>query len=142
MANPPNVPRDDGYIQTAHGRSPGGTPMTTPAANGSAADFFHAISRVIAEAMAGGIRRKAHANLVLSEGDIQQATALEQYARALQDTGRYPAMVWEPVQRAAAMHRAAAALLRESSTTIAQLANTPMGEANGRAPHHDELNRV
>ena len=117
--------------------------MTTPATGaGASSDFFSALNRVIAEARAGAIRAKARANLVMGEGFTQMAAALEQYAKDLQESGQYPAHVWEPVLQGAGQARGAAAHLTESGNAIGEIARTPAGELAGRAPHRDELNKA
>ena len=126
-------------------RPKGTPPMTTPvngSGSGVAADFFSALNALTAQARAGGIRSKARVNLVMGEGFGQQAIVLDQHARDLQETGLYPATVWEPVIQAANMIRAAASKMTESGQAIATIANTPAGELQGRAPHREELNKA
>ena len=119
---------------------PGGT-MTTASGGGSASDLMSAAQRIIAEAEAGGLQSKARGGLVMGEGLKQLAAAMEQHARHLQETGLYPAYVWEPWRQGAAMAHAAASKATEGGNAAAELARRPMGEANGQAPHHRELNK-
>lgn len=123
----------------ANGRTP---PMTGPGP-GAASDMFAAVAALVGHAKAGGIRSKARTGKVFIEGFEQQAAALEEYARHLQDTGRYMPMVWEPYLKAGALLRAAAMAVAEADSALASMMATPMGEAGTsgiRAPHHDELN--
>jgi hypothetical protein len=115
--------------------------MTTPATGTSAAaDVFSAVTALLARARAGGIRDELRAALSLGETQQQVAAAYEQHARYLQETGQYPAHVWEPWLVAAAQARAAGMALGESGSAISAIMRTPAGELAGVAPHRDELN--
>ena len=115
--------------------------MTTPTMNGAgaAADYQSALTRMLTQASSGGLRSKTRAHLALGEGFPQQATTLEQYAKQLQESGLYPAQVWERVIKAAAFLRAAGAEMAESGNELQAIATTPAGELGRRAPHRDEL---
>ncbi len=76
------------------------------APTGAAADMFSAANVLNAHARAGGIHAKLRTEKVYKEALGHVATALEEFARGLQETGRYPAMVWEPVMTAATTCRA------------------------------------
>lgn len=118
------------------------TTTTPTTSSGAAGDLFSALNRLVTEARAGGIRSKARVSLTMAAGFEQQAAALEQYARDLQETGQYPPFVWEPAVQAAGMLRAAAMKLNESANAITSLAKTPAGELVGKAPARDELNKA
>ena len=109
---------------------------------GAAGDFFHAQNRMLQEAANGGLKSKVRAHLALGEGFPQQASALEMYARHLQETGQYPSFVWEPVRQAAQFLHSAGARMKESGSAIAGIAATPAGELQGKAPAREELNKA
>ena len=109
---------------------------------GAAGDFFHAQNRMLQDAASGGLRSKVRAHMALGEGFPQQAAALEQYAKHLQETGQYPALVWEPVRQAAQFLQSAGAHMKESGAAIAGIAATPAGELQGKAPAREELNNA
>lgn len=125
------------------------TPAPTTTSNGSssgsggsgASDLGSALTRLVSEAEAGGLKSKTRVALTLGEGHKMSAAYLEQYARHLQEKGEYPAFAWEPVRQAAAMITAAASKLTEHSTAMQTIANTPMGEAAGKAPAKPELDK-
>lgn len=116
----------------------GGRGMT---GGGAAGDFFHAQNRMLQDAASGGLKSKVRAHLALGEGFPQQASALEMYARHLQETGQYPSFVWEPVRQAAQFLHSAGARMKESGSAIAGIAATPAGELQGKAPAREELNK-
>lgn len=109
--------------------------------SGSASDLMSAVTRIIAEGEAGGLQAKARCGLVMGEGLKQMGAAMEQFARHLQEKGLYPPYVWEPWRQAAQLSHATATKTTEAGNAAAALARRPMGEANGQAPHHDELNK-
>ena len=118
------------------------TPVTTGTTS-SASDMFAAVSVVVTQATAGGIRAKARAVLTLSEGCSQQAAALEQFARQLADA-EYPPMVWEPLTQAAAHMRASSVACSESQFALATILAMPardLAASSIRVPHNSEFNK-
>lgn len=116
-------------------------PTSPGSGGGGAGDLGTALTRVISEGESGGLKSKTRTALVLGEGHKMSAAYLEQYARHLQEKGEYPAFAWEPVRQAAAMITAAATKLTEHGTAMQTIARTPMGEAAGKAPAREELNK-
>lgn len=123
--------------------APGKVPPMTAAAPGAASDMFAAVATITGHGNAGGIRAKARAMMVCSEGFAQQAAALEQLARVMQDA-EYPPMVWEPLVQAAAHMRASGVMCGESNGALSTILAMPVRElaASGiRAPHNSEFNK-
>jgi hypothetical protein len=140
---------------TPGGQGPGPAPngRTAPvssappsaAPTGAAADMFSAANVLNGHARAGGIHGKLRGEKVYGEALAFIASALEQFAKDMQEAGRYPAMTWEPVITAAAHVRAGGLAMGEAANALAGLMKMPLGELASspvQAPHHDELNRA
>jgi hypothetical protein len=115
------------------------------APTGAAADMFSAANILNGHAKAGGIHGKLRGERVYGEALGFIANALEQFAKDMQETGRYPAMTWEPVMTAAAHVRAGGMSMTEAANALTRLGNMTLLENAGsavQAPHHDELNRA
>ena len=115
------------------------------APTGAAADMFSAANILNGHAQAGGMHGKLRGERVYGEALSFIASALEQFAKDMQETGRYPAMTWEPVMTAAAHVRAGGMSMDEASNSLTRLGNMTLLENAGsavQAPHHDELNRA
>lgn len=144
---PPVQPRLVPVPDPPSGRTDTMTTTAPPSAapTGAAADMFSAASTLNGHARAGGIHGKLRGEKVYGEALAHIAAALEQFARDMQETGRYPAMTWEPVITAAAHVRAGGLAMGEAVNALSGLMKMPLGELAAspvRAPHHDELNRA
>lgn len=120
-------------------------PVTTGTVNGTgaASDLFAAVSTITGHARSGGIRAKAMAMMTCAEGFAQQAAALEQLARDMQDA-EYPAMVWEPLVTAAAHMRASGVSASESNSALNTILAMPardLAASSIHVPHNAEFNR-
>ena len=117
-------------------------PDPTPAISGAGADLFSAVSQIVNTAKAGGIRSKARALLMLSEGQEMMAMTLAQMARDLAEPSMaYPAVVWEPVSKAGSHVKTAGLMCAEAHAALLAMLHRALGEQLGQVPHHHELNR-
>jgi hypothetical protein len=117
-------------------------PASGPTGGGGAAgDLASAVNRILNEARSGGLKSKTRAGLVLGEGLKVLGSALHEYARHLQEAGKYPAFAWEPVRKSATMATSAGSTMAEHGSAMQEIAGTPMGEAQGKAPDREELNK-
>lgn len=121
----------------------GRTPPMAANGPGAASDMFAAVSTITGHARSGGIRAKATAMMTCTEGFAQQAGALEQLARDMQDA-EYPPMVWEPLVQAAAHMRASGVMCSESNgalTTILTMPARDLAASSIHVPVNAEFNK-
>lgn len=109
---------------------------------GAAGDLFAAVSTLIGQARAGGVRAKMAAISTLAEALDLFGGQTESWSAELYDEGKYAAPVWEPLLAAAAHMRAGSSRAGESAAALQALLASSVGDlaGTGRAPARDEIN--